>query len=74
MCCQPVKLQSRRSTLCPKVSTECVNEAHDVVATPVEGQWLILDNRTLTLVRDVGLQSATPLHLEGRSLVENDHT
>jgi predicted transglutaminase-like cysteine proteinase len=28
------------------------NEDHAAVATRVDGQWLILDNRTLTLVRD----------------------
>jgi len=27
------------------------NEDHAVVAVRVDGQWLILDNRTLTLVR-----------------------
>jgi predicted transglutaminase-like cysteine proteinase len=35
-------------------------EDHAVVAARVDGQWLILDNRTLTLVRDVDLIRATP--------------
>jgi hypothetical protein len=36
------------------------NENHAVVATRVDGQWLILDNRTLTLVRDTDVTRATP--------------
>jgi predicted transglutaminase-like cysteine proteinase len=36
------------------------NESHAAVATRVEGQWLILDNRTLTLVRDTEVTRATP--------------
>jgi len=36
------------------------NEAHAVVAARVDDQWLILDNRTLTLVRDMDLTRATP--------------
>lgn len=35
-------------------------EHHAVVATRVEGEWLILDNRTLTLVRDTDLTRAIP--------------
>lgn len=35
-------------------------EHHAVVAVRVDGQWLILDNRTLTLVRDMDLMRATP--------------
>jgi predicted transglutaminase-like cysteine proteinase len=35
-------------------------EDHAVVAVRVDAQWLILDNRTLTLVRDVDLMRATP--------------
>jgi predicted transglutaminase-like cysteine proteinase len=35
-------------------------EEHAVVAVRVDDQWLILDNRTLTLVRDVDLMRATP--------------
>jgi predicted transglutaminase-like cysteine proteinase len=35
-------------------------EDHAVVAVRVDEQWLILDNRTLTLVRDVDLTRATP--------------
>jgi predicted transglutaminase-like cysteine proteinase len=35
-------------------------EHHAVVAVRADGQWLILDNRTLTLVRDVDLMRATP--------------
>lgn len=31
-----------------------------VVATRVDGQWLILDNRTLTLVRDTDVTRAIP--------------
>jgi phage-related protein len=30
------------------------------VATRVDGQWLILDNRTLTLVRDTDVTRAIP--------------
>jgi predicted transglutaminase-like cysteine proteinase len=36
------------------------NEAHAAVATRVDGQWLILDNRTLTLVRDTDLRRTIP--------------
>ena len=36
------------------------NEDHAVAAVRVDGQWLILDNRTLTLVRDIDLTRATP--------------
>lgn len=36
------------------------NEDHAVAAVRVNDQWLILDNRTLTLVRDVDLTRATP--------------
>ena len=36
------------------------NEDHAVVAVRVDDQWLILDNRTLTLVRDTDLTRATP--------------
>jgi predicted transglutaminase-like cysteine proteinase len=36
------------------------NEDHAAVATRVDGQWLILDNRTLTLVRDKDVTRAIP--------------
>jgi predicted transglutaminase-like cysteine proteinase len=36
------------------------NENHAAVATRVDGQWLILDNRTLTLVRDTDVTRAIP--------------
>jgi predicted transglutaminase-like cysteine proteinase len=36
------------------------NEDHATVATRVDGQWLILDNRTLTLVRDTDVRRAIP--------------
>jgi predicted transglutaminase-like cysteine proteinase len=36
------------------------NENHAAVATRVDGQWLILDNRTLTLVRDTDITRAIP--------------
>src|SRR3954470_16426027 len=36
------------------------NEDHAAVATRVDGQWLILDNRTLTLVRDTDVKRAIP--------------
>jgi predicted transglutaminase-like cysteine proteinase len=36
------------------------NENHAVVATRVDGEWLILDNRTLTLVRDTNVTRAIP--------------
>ena len=36
------------------------NEDHAAVATRVDGQWLILDNRTLTLVRDTEITRAIP--------------
>src|SRR5271169_1870385 len=36
------------------------NEDHAAVATRVDGQWLILDNRTLTLVRDTDITRAIP--------------
>jgi predicted transglutaminase-like cysteine proteinase len=37
------------------------NEYHAVTAARVNGEWLILDNRTLTLVRDKDLTRATPV-------------
>jgi predicted transglutaminase-like cysteine proteinase len=37
------------------------NEAHAVVAARVDGEWLILDNRTLALVRDTNLTRAVPM-------------
>jgi hypothetical protein len=36
------------------------NEYHAVAAARVNGEWLIMDNRTLTLVRDMDLTRATP--------------
>jgi hypothetical protein len=36
------------------------NEDHAVVAVRIDNQWLILDNRTLTLVRDMGVRRAIP--------------
>jgi predicted transglutaminase-like cysteine proteinase len=36
------------------------NEDHAVVAVTVDHQWLILDNRTLTLVRDSDVTRAIP--------------
>jgi predicted transglutaminase-like cysteine proteinase len=36
------------------------DEYHAVAAARVNGEWLILDNRTLTLVRDTDLTRATP--------------
>jgi predicted transglutaminase-like cysteine proteinase len=36
------------------------SEDHAVLAARVDGDWLILDNRTLTLVRDMDLRRATP--------------
>ncbi len=36
------------------------NESHAAVATRVDGQWLILDNRTLALVRDTDVTRAIP--------------
>ena len=36
------------------------NEDHAVVAVRVDSQWLILDNRTLTLVRDTDVRRAIP--------------
>jgi Bacterial transglutaminase-like cysteine proteinase BTLCP len=37
------------------------NEDHAAVAARADGQWLILDNRTLTLVRDVDVARAIPI-------------
>jgi hypothetical protein len=39
------------------------NEYHAVAATRVNGEWLILDNRQLTLVRDTDMIRATPKFL-----------
>ena len=36
------------------------NEDHAVVAARVDNEWLILDNRTLTLVRDTNLTRSAP--------------
>jgi predicted transglutaminase-like cysteine proteinase len=36
------------------------NEDHAAVAARIDGQWLILDNRTLTLVRDTDVTRAIP--------------
>jgi predicted transglutaminase-like cysteine proteinase len=37
------------------------SETHATVATRVDGQWLILDNRTLTLVRDTDISRTIPV-------------
>lgn len=54
------------------------DEDHAVLAVRVDNQWLILDNRTLTLVRDVDVTRATPefvLDEQGvRRLVANNRT
>ena len=39
------------------------DEDHAAVAAYVDGEWLILDNRTLTLVRDTDLKRAIPRFL-----------
>jgi predicted transglutaminase-like cysteine proteinase len=39
------------------------NEYHAVAAARVHGEWLILDNRTLTLVRDLDLTRTIPVFL-----------
>ena len=39
------------------------NEYHAVAAARVNGEWLILDNRSLTLVRDTDMIKATPQFL-----------
>jgi transglutaminase-like putative cysteine protease len=39
------------------------NEDHAVAAARVNGEWLILDNRSLTLVRDTDMIRATPQFL-----------
>jgi predicted transglutaminase-like cysteine proteinase len=36
------------------------HEDHAVVVVRVDDQWLILDNRTLTMVRDIDVRQATP--------------
>jgi hypothetical protein len=43
------------------MNTVFPNEDHAVVAARVDGEWLILDNRTLTLVRDTNLTRAVPV-------------
>lgn len=42
------------------------NEYHAVVAARVDGEWLLLDNRTLTLVRDKDLRRAIPMFVLDR--------
>jgi predicted transglutaminase-like cysteine proteinase len=42
------------------------NEYHAVAAARVNGEWLILDNRTLTLVRDTDLTRAIPVFVLDR--------
>ena len=37
------------------------NEYHAVTVARASGEWLILDNRTLTLVRDTDLTRAIPI-------------
>jgi len=45
------------------------NEHHAVVAVRIDSQWLILDNRILTLVRDVDVRGAIPeLVLDDRGI------
>jgi predicted transglutaminase-like cysteine proteinase len=39
------------------------DEDHAEVAVRVDGRWLILDNRTLTLVRDTDLTRAIPKYV-----------
>ena len=46
------------------------NENHAAVATRVDGQWLILDNRTLTLVRDTDVTRAIPEFVLGHEGVK----
>jgi predicted transglutaminase-like cysteine proteinase len=43
------------------------NEDHAAVAVRVEGQWLILDNRTLTLVQDTDVVRTIPLFVLDQS-------
>ena len=54
------------------------DEKHAVLAVRVDNQWLILDNRTLTLVRDIDVKRAIPefvLDERGvRRLVANNQT
>jgi predicted transglutaminase-like cysteine proteinase len=37
------------------------NEDHALVATRLDGEWIILDNRRLALARDIALHGANPL-------------
>jgi predicted transglutaminase-like cysteine proteinase len=47
------------------VKTVFPNEAHAVVAVRTDYQWLILDNRTLTLVGDMDVTRAVPEFILG---------
>jgi len=42
------------------VNNQFPNEDHAMVAVRVDDEWLMLDNRTLTLVRDIDLTRAIP--------------
>jgi len=43
------------------LKTRLPREDHAALAARVDGQWLILDNRTLTLVRDMDIARAIPM-------------
>lgn len=62
-----VKYAALRAAGFPKTSVRLIvlrnrfpNEDHAVAAVWVDNQWLILDNRTLTLVRDTDVTRAIP--------------
>jgi hypothetical protein len=40
------------------------NEDHAVLAARVDGEWLILDSRTLTLVRDTDVTRTAPIFVQ----------
>jgi hypothetical protein len=51
------------------VREDAERENHAVVAVRLAGEWLILDNRWLALVRDREMSRATPLYeLDGNGV------
>jgi predicted transglutaminase-like cysteine proteinase len=50
------------------------NEYHAVAAARVNGEWLILDNRTLTLVRDTDITRAVPVFVLDHKGVRRFHS
>ena len=49
------------------VRNTAANEDHAVAAVRLDGEWIMLDNRWLTLVEDVDMPQVVPLFVLDRS-------